>query len=583
MEQLITSRWLRAAMASAIFVLSGQAAMAQCIAPGTAINFSTTGNSMGLLYSTVYVLTNNNDQILRTVASGFEAPNQTGSFKVYTVTYNNSATLVSPKFSTGSLITELTGSCFAIGESPIEFCVTATDELPLASIPLATTGQTAAAQDYTTLYVLTNSVGSIISSFAGSPIVAPAAMGNYFIYTVNFANGSSPALAAGTNIAAIGGSCVNVGISPIAFTVSCAGRGTGADLLAINGDAATLGIVAAQGNMLTATSSVCRAVANILPNNTVTSITGSVTANVWIDPTVQYINGLPYLQRHYDISPATNAADATAYVTLYFAQTEFNAFNADPKVGTATLPTATDDAAGKARLRIFQYHGPSGDGSGSPVSYSGTSTTIDPDDADINWNDALQRWEVGFQVTGFSGFFVKVVDSALPLRLISFSGTQEATANKLTWETADEVNTKSFELESSKDGRNFLKVATIDAVSTGDNSYGYTDYRSYKGITYYRLKMIDIDGSFTYSRIISLSRDGKGSINLFPNPAADWLNLSLDNNLINSEASLYNTSGRLLQTIKITSGDQPVNVKTLPTGIYIIKFKDGTSGSFVKE
>lgn len=95
--------------------------------------------------------------------------------------------------------------------------------------------------------------------------------------------------------------------------------------------------------------------------------------------------------------------------------------------------------------------------------------------------------------------------------------------------------------------------------------------------------MIDIDGSFTYSRIVSLSRQGEGSINLFLNQVTDWLNLSLDSNLINSEANFYDVSGWLLQTIKIVSAEELVNIKRLPTGVYIIKFKDGSVGAFVKE
>jgi hypothetical protein len=72
-------------------------------------------------------------------------------------------------------------------------------------------------------------------------------------------------------------------------------------------------------------------------------------------------------------------------------------------------------------------------------------------------------------------------------------------------------------------------------------------------------------------------------MNLYPNPVADRLIISLDNSLINSEAKLYNVGGRLVQAIKITSGQQPVIVQTLPTGVYIIRFKDGSSRSFLKE
>lgn len=147
-------------------------------------------------------------------------------------------------------------------------------------------------------------------------------------------------------------------------------------------------------------------------------------------------------------------------------------------------------------------------------------------------------------MSGFSGFFAKSVETPLPLRLVAFTGIQENSTNKLQWQTADEVNTKSFELESSKDGRNFKQIATLQAVSKGNNSYGYTDVTTYKGTLYYRLKMIDIDETFTYSRMVSLNREGKALMNLYPNPVAESLILSLENKLINTDAKLYDTSER---------------------------------------
>ncbi|WP_149244295.1 T9SS type A sorting domain-containing protein [Dyadobacter sp. 32] len=307
-----------------------------------------------------------------------------------------------------------------------------------------------------------------------------------------------------------------------------------------------------------------------------TPITGQVTAQVWREE----IQPAKYVQRHYEITPAVNPTTATGRITLYFTQADFVHYNAK---NTIKLPTSSSDAAGIANLLIEKRPGTSSDGTGLPGTYTGTPVNINPADEDIVWNAAGSWWEVTFDVTGFSGFFVKTAESPLPLRLLAFSGTKETASNNLHWETADEVNTKSFELESSKDGRNFQKIATIGAISTGNNRYEYKDHTIYKGTTYYRLKMIDTDNTFSYSRIVSINRDGKNSINLFPNPVADQLNLSLDNSLINSDAKLYDIGGKLLQTIKITSGEQLINVKPLPVGMYVLKFKDGSSGAFVKE
>ncbi|HEX6426472.1 MAG TPA: FG-GAP-like repeat-containing protein [Niastella sp.] len=132
-------------------------------------------------------------------------------------------------------------------------------------------------------------------------------------------------------------------------------------------------------------------------------VNGQVIKNIIIDPTVQTYNGQPYVQRHYEIEPANDPATATALVTLYFTQQEFDNFNAHPAHG-AGLPANATDAAGIANIRIYQYHGFSA--TSVPGSYSGDGVEINPDDNNVIWNSVAQWWEVTFPVTGFSGFFV---------------------------------------------------------------------------------------------------------------------------------------------------------------------------------
>lgn len=138
----------------------------------------------------------------------------------------------------------------------------------------------------------------------------------------------------------------------------------------------------------------------------------------------------------------------------------------DSRYRRCPLPANPTDTRGIGNLCINQFHGSSTGNTGFPASYISGETEIDHDNDKIIWNAALQRWEVTFNVEGVSGFFVKTQPTVLPLRLISFSGTQESSTNHLQWQIANEVKTQSFELESSKYGRNFQKIATIDAVST---------------------------------------------------------------------------------------------------------------------
>ncbi len=189
----------------------------------------------------------------------------------------------------------------------------------------------------------------------------------------------------------------------------------------------------------------CALITNVLPNGA-SPVTGNITAKVWIE-TAQPAQ---FVKRHYEINPATNATTATAKVTLYFTDAEFNAFNTQATPPALLLPISTDLPATinarKANLRVEKRAG-SGDANGSLNSYTGIVTTIDPADADIIWNATANRWEVSFDVIGFSGFWAKTQLAVLPLNLLAFTGTKTSNGNLLEWKTSSEVNTKSFEIE----------------------------------------------------------------------------------------------------------------------------------------
>lgn len=140
-------------------------------------------------------------------------------------------------------------------------------------------------------------------------------------------------------------------------------------------------------------------------------VQGNITSSFSLDSTVQSYNGSPYVQRHYDIEPAKNPSTATARVTLYFQQHDFDNFNAVPGHGPQ-LPTGPADSAGIANIRIYQFHGTSS--SHLPGTYNGSSSVIiDPDDKDIVWDALSQLWKISFDVKGFSGFFAGNKGSSL--------------------------------------------------------------------------------------------------------------------------------------------------------------------------
>jgi hypothetical protein len=180
--------------------------------------------------------------------------------------------------------------------------------------------------------------------------------------------------------------------------------------------------------------------------------------------------------------------------------------------------------------------------------------------------------------------YFKNTSAVLPLKLIVFKGSAETGYNELQWKTAGEADTKSFEVERSGGGRNFIKIATVASLGTGNNTYTIHDNITYNGDMYYRLKMIDQDGKFSYSGIITITSTQAGKITIYPNPATNVLNMHIGNTgILNTQAGIFDAKGRLIQTVLIKSDQQQINIQSLAKGAYVIRFADGSSTNFIKQ
>lgn len=184
-------------------------------------------------------------------------------------------------------------------------------------------------------------------------------------------------------------------------------------------------------------------------------------------------------------------------------------------------------------------------------------------------------------ITAWSPFTLGSIQDPLPVTLIIFSGRKEdSNTNLLTWNTSNEKNFSYFELQH---GNNINQLAELARIAgRGESSYNYKHSNPSSGVNYYRLKMVDNDGTFAYSKIISLTNEGTLTA-IYPNPAGALVFIDANNSLLNSTATLYDVSGRWLQNVVISTLHQPVNVRLLTNGLYIFRFADGTAQRFVKE
>lgn len=159
----------------------------------------------------------------------------------------------------------------------------------------------------------------------------------------------------------------------------------------------------------------------------------------------------------------------------------------------------------------------------------------------------------------------------LPIELMSFDATIEGSKNHLTWATVSETNNKGFDIERSRDGENFQAIGTIKAIGKAGN-YNFTDAQPVNGTNYYRLKSIDNDGSFAYSKTVAIETGkGKKSIKIFPTNTEGVVHIQNDD-LTGVNVSVFNAMGQLVYANKSTNS---VDLSGIVAGLYFIEVQTG--------
>ena len=284
----------------------------------------------------------------------------------------------------------------------------------------------------------------------------------------------------------------------------------------------TSGSVTAAAGDLVITDASCNQICNVVPSGA-SPVSGTVNASVTVDGSVQSINGTPYLVRHYDISPSAGASTATGTITLYFTQSDFDSYNLAVTGSGNKLPTASTDMTGRGNLTITQYHG-TGTAPGNYTGWAGSGPAIvliTPGASNVVWDATNSWWTVTFSVTGFSGFFVTgPVGIPLPVTLETFSGQPTSGGVLLSWKVVIETGMSSYEVDGSSDGVGFTPLGTVAA--TGASGYQYFDASGSAGDHFYRLKMVNVDGTYSYSNIVlvKIATGGSAAVQVLGNPVA---------------------------------------------------------------
>jgi hypothetical protein len=181
-------------------------------------------------------------------------------------------------------------------------------------------------------------------------------------------------------------------------------------------------------------------------------------------------------------------------------------------------------------------------------------------------------------VSGFSQFGVGYDPVVLPVRLLYVNAIAQGNANLVSWATAGETGFRGFEVQRSTNGRDFAPLGEVKAQGgsgTTSRTYSYRDAGA-QGTVYYRLKMNDLDGSYSYSKTVKVTtlQQGGPVVSLLPGPRL------LLQGLANAESkvTISDNSGRILGSYRLSNAPvQTLDLPALAKGVYLVLI-DGATG-----
>ena len=210
-------------------------------------------------------------------------------------------------------------------------------------------------------------------------------------------------------------------------------------------------------------------------------------------------------------------------------------------------------------------------------------------------NIGLRKFQSPKNYIGFSsgnlGLIYKYLDTTIvPVEFISFDGTIENNIVVLTWQTASELNNRGFQIEKSFNNANWLNIGLVEGngTTTNPNTYTFIDdlflNHNPNHNLFYRLKQIDYDGSFKYSRVIEIEVLNPTDYILyqnFPNPFNPTTTIKFDlpkDGLVTLE--VYDILGRKITTLineqRIAGRyEQTFDASSLVSGVYVYKINAG--------
>lgn len=167
--------------------------------------------------------------------------------------------------------------------------------------------------------------------------------------------------------------------------------------------------------------------------------------------------------------------------------------------------------------------------------------------------------------------------TALPVEWVHFDATSKNTNVELEWVTATEENNSHFEIQRSVNGDIWETLGQLNGMGNtlSITTYNFVDVEPHVGVNQYRIKQVDFDGRFEYSKTIGINHTTQTMINeikLFPNPSQQNVNISWKSKLLNGFVELLDLNGQVTKSYKIQNAAQTrMDVSDMQNGVYYFK------------
>lgn len=170
-------------------------------------------------------------------------------------------------------------------------------------------------------------------------------------------------------------------------------------------------------------------------------------------------------------------------------------------------------------------------------------------------------------------------NNVLPVSLSSFSGSLINNQPVINWQTASEINFSHFEIEKRINANEFYSIGTVAAKnSVNGSNYAFMDNSKLFTTQYYRLKMVDNDGSYKRSGVIAINGNVKEAIAIFPNPVQSSLTFNHTKAVKGASLRIISLDGKAVGVYNVAIGatQTSINVSGISKANYFIEFRNGT-------